>query len=167
MLTRVMLLALNPCYGVTCCHIFSPLIKVSNRTYYIVGERLWCWQTRPDQTRPDQTTGSIRVLHSLLCLVYLLFAVQTQYFYFPLLPREQFLLSDENSSISFSRQNYPHIWGKGGGRKMSSNILFSFSFHGVWDCCEPPQVSNKTTLGHTVSNILWVTGWPCIWQLQC
>ena len=67
----------------------------------------------------------------------------------PSLPREQFLLPpDENSSISFSRQNYPHIWGKGGGRKMSSNILFSFCFHRVWDCCGPPQVSNKTIFGH-------------------
>ena len=72
MLTRVMLLALNPCYGVTCCHIFSPLIKVSNRTYYIVGEHLWCWQTRPDQTRPRDpsefcTVYYVLYIYCLLC----------------------------------------------------------------------------------------------------
>ena len=50
----------------------------------------------------------------------------------PSLPREQFLLSDENSSISFSWQNYPHIWGKKGFGEWVQNIQLHIWTFFLW-----------------------------------
>ena len=50
----------------------------------------------------------------------------------PSLPWEQFLLSDENSSISFSWQNYPHIWGKQGFGEWVKNIQLHIWTFALW-----------------------------------